>query len=61
MSSILFTLVNERLERRTGKGFHSTVNELLEAQQGWRRIAEAITTETGISISHETARQWHIH
>jgi intein-encoded DNA endonuclease-like protein len=57
MSSRTFTLIDDRLQQRTGTGLADTITQLAKTQS-LRQIAKHITDTTGIPVSHETVRQW---
>ncbi len=52
------TPTHQLIEVRLGGDLTKFVDDRLNTGMGWRRIAEAVTERTGVTVSHETLRSW---
>lgn len=48
------------LEAKLGRNLHLYLAGLIAQHLGWRRIAEQVHADTGVRVSHETLRTWHV-
>lgn len=48
------------IELRLGTDLTGFISRERAAGKGWRPIATEISERTGIQVSHETVRKWHI-
>lgn len=47
------------LEHTYGGDLAGDIAALVADGKGWREIAQHVTTETGVKVSHESLRQWY--
>jgi transposase-like protein len=48
----------ELVQHKLGRHLPTYLDQLRQSLS-WRQVAERISEEAGISVSHETARSWH--
>lgn len=48
----------ELVQHKLGRHLPSYLAEL-QSSLSWRQVAQRLSEETGVPVSHETARTWH--